>query len=106
MPRQTLAQMEMESDTEIRVREGLSFLGCEAEGSSCRVDGTASRGVTLQNTTDSRRHSPLPPSDYQSSVLSIPHAFRHTNTKAVGAELAKIEAVRCNLTFQEGTELN
>lgn len=29
-----------------------------------------------------------------------------TNTEAVSAQLAKIDVVKCILTFQEGTELN
>lgn len=74
--------------------------------------GTASRGESLQNTTYSRGQD-LPPPLVTSTALCYPFPVpsgrsvaTRTNTEAVSIELAKTDVVKCNLTFQEGTELN
>lgn len=73
---------------------------------------TTSRGESLQNTTYSREQD-LPPPHVASTDLcySFPvpsgrSVATRTNTEAVSTELAKPDVVKCNLTFQEGTELN
>lgn len=74
--------MEMASEAEIRDREGLSFLGCEVDGSSCRLDGDSLEGSDLIQPTPEdgtisflTASTPIP-SDFQSWALSTPHTVR------------------------------